>query len=127
MATHMGNDPRHQRPFSRRVPRLRTRLPPQLRLRPPRASRARSAPSTAGSSDEAQRPRRPRKRLLPLSRDPTHPVEIPRSRLISELGWQGRLDLRNDHKFPEPTIPYREIAPTVRGLEQALERLTGGY
>ncbi|HEY3567176.1 MAG TPA: ATP-binding protein [Thermoanaerobaculia bacterium] len=54
-------------------------------------------------------------------------VEIPRSQLIDELGWQGRLELRHPHEFPDPIFPYQRIEPTVQCLEKALKELSGGY
>lgn len=64
--------------------------------------------------------------LFRLVAAPRQIVEIPRSQLIDELGWQGRLELRHPHEFPEPAI-YQEIEPTVDSLKQSLERLAGGY
>jgi Cdc6-like AAA superfamily ATPase len=57
---------------------------------------------------------------------PRPEVEIPRSQLIEELRWHGRLELRHPHEFREPAI-YQEIEPTVDSLKQSLERLAGGY
>jgi hypothetical protein len=62
-----------------------------------------------------------------LAAAPTRPVERTYAELIRELGWQGRLELRHRHEFPDPTIPYQAVERTVRGLERALERLPGGY
>lgn len=42
-----------------------------------------------------------------LAADPRRIVEISHAQLIRELGWQGRLELRHRHEFPDPTIPIR--------------------
>src|ERR1700680_863978 len=62
-----------------------------------------------------------------LAADPKRPGELTSAQLIHELRWQGRLELRPRHEFPEPSIPYHAIDHTVRELEQALARLPGGY
>lgn len=65
--------------------------------------------------------------LFRIVAEPRGRVELTREDLLVELGWRDRTEFRSRHEFPDPTIPYREIADTARDLDQALSEHPGGY
>jgi hypothetical protein len=65
--------------------------------------------------------------FMQLVARPDRRAEFTREQLLDELGWRYRMEFRNKHEFPDPEIPYRNIAETVGEVTDAIERLTGGY
>ena len=65
--------------------------------------------------------------FMQLVARPDRRVEFTREQLLDKLGWRYRTEFKNKHEFPDPEIPYRNIAETVREVTAAIERLTGGY
>ena len=59
--------------------------------------------------------------------DPSNLIELSRSLLLDRIGWTARLTYVSRHDFPEPTIPYRQIATTSDQLRVALHTLNHGY
>ena len=59
--------------------------------------------------------------------DPERIIELSRDQLLAKLGWKDRFEFRSCHEFPEPDFFYQPIEISVRQLEGALSKLTGGY
>jgi hypothetical protein len=54
-------------------------------------------------------------------------IEFDRQQLLDEVGWRFRAEFKHSHEFPDPEIPYRSIAQTVRELNEAIRQHTSGY
>jgi hypothetical protein len=65
--------------------------------------------------------------FMQLVARPDRRAEFTREQLLDELGWRYRTEFRNQHEFPDPEIPYRNIAETASEVTAAIERFTGGY
>ncbi|HWE46800.1 MAG TPA: AAA family ATPase, partial [Caulobacteraceae bacterium] len=65
--------------------------------------------------------------LFTLVGDDERIVQLDSRRLMNELGWDRRLDLRFKHEFPVDEGLYRPISSTVEAIESALEQCRGGY
>lgn len=59
--------------------------------------------------------------------DPRRIIEMTRNDLLARLDWRARFEFRSRHEFPVDELLYQPIEPSVRQLEQALEKLPGGY
>ena len=65
--------------------------------------------------------------LFQLVADQRQLVEVARERLLATLGWNSRIEFRNSHEFPAPSLPYHEISTTAAALEASLEHAKHGY
>ncbi|KMO67841.1 ATP-binding protein [Mycolicibacterium chlorophenolicum] len=58
--------------------------------------------------------------------DPSRPMQVTRSALIDELGWQDRLQYRHRHQFPVPAT-YVTNQAAKDAIETLLGEVEGGY
>jgi len=65
--------------------------------------------------------------LVETVASPERIVDLTRNQLLSRLGWRHLFELRHSHEFEVDDLRYIPIQATIDHLEQALERLPGGY
>jgi hypothetical protein len=59
--------------------------------------------------------------------DPTQIVQLTRNQLLARLDWKARFEFKSRHEFPVDEALYEPIEASVRALQEALDRLPGGY
>lgn len=65
--------------------------------------------------------------LFRIVADRSRIIELDRATLVSQLGWEARLEFKNKHELHVDLQHYEPIDSTISELERAVRMLHGGY
>lgn len=65
--------------------------------------------------------------LFRIVADRSRTIELDRAMLVTQLGWEARLEFKNKHELHVDMQHYEPISSTIAELERAILTLPGGY